>query len=138
MRGEGDPGVKHKLDPTPLSRYAQAMREHAYFVHMLASRRNGTLYVGVTNDVMRRTWEHRNDLVDGFTKKYGVPFLAEGSRGGQASRYVFLGLGKLGGHEMGYHSELDLILVYEGDGQTVPPHGSTRTSPRTPWAAPST
>jgi glutamate-ammonia-ligase adenylyltransferase len=61
-----------------------------------------------------------------LTKKYGVPFLAEGPRGGQASRYVLLGLGKLGGREMGYHSDLDLILVYEGDGQTVPPPGSTR------------
>jgi len=51
------------------------MREHLYFVYMLASRRNGTLYVGVTNDVMRRTWEHKNDLAEGFTKKYGVHIL---------------------------------------------------------------
>jgi putative endonuclease len=51
------------------------MREHLYFVYILASRRNGTLYVGVTNDVMRRTWEHRNELVKGFTKKYGVHIL---------------------------------------------------------------
>jgi len=42
---------------------------------MLASRRNGTLYVGVTNDVMRRTWEHKNDLIEGFTRKYGVHIL---------------------------------------------------------------
>jgi putative endonuclease len=51
------------------------MREHLYFVYMLASRRNGTLYVGVSNDVMRRAWEHKNDLVEGFTKKYGVHIL---------------------------------------------------------------
>ena len=51
------------------------MREHLYFVYILASRRNGTLYVGVTNDVMRRTWQHKNDLVEGFTKKYGVHIL---------------------------------------------------------------
>jgi len=51
------------------------MREHFYFVYMLASRRNGTLYVGVSNDVLRRTWEHKNNLVDGFTKKYGVHML---------------------------------------------------------------
>ena len=51
------------------------MREHLYFVYKLASARNGTLYVGVTNDVMRRAWEHKNDLVEGFTKKYGVHIL---------------------------------------------------------------
>lgn len=51
------------------------MREHTYYVYILASRRNGTLYVGVSNDVIRRTWEHRNNLVDGFTKKYGVHLL---------------------------------------------------------------
>ena len=41
-------------------------------VYMLASRRNGTLYIGVTSDVVQRVWQHRNDLADGFTKKYGV------------------------------------------------------------------
>jgi len=51
------------------------MREHLYYVYMLASRRNGTLYVGVSNDVMRRTWEHKNELVEGFTKKHGVHVL---------------------------------------------------------------
>jgi putative endonuclease len=51
------------------------VREHVYFVYILASRRNGTLYVGVTNDVMRRTWEHKSDLAKGFTKKYGVHIL---------------------------------------------------------------
>jgi len=51
------------------------MREHLSFVYILASRRNGTLYVGVTNDVVRRTFEHKNDLIEGFTKKYGVHIL---------------------------------------------------------------
>jgi putative endonuclease len=51
------------------------MREHLYYVYILASSRNGTLYAGVTNDVLRRTWEHRNKLVDGFTKKHGVHML---------------------------------------------------------------
>ena len=46
-----------------------------YFVYILASRRNGTLYVGVTNDLVRRVYEHKNDLVDGFTKRYGVHLL---------------------------------------------------------------
>jgi putative endonuclease len=43
-----------------------------YFVYILASKRNGTLYVGVTNDLARRVWEHREGLVPGFTKTYGV------------------------------------------------------------------
>jgi putative endonuclease len=42
------------------------------FVYLLASRPHGTLYVGVTSDLVRRIWEHRNDLVQGFTRQYGV------------------------------------------------------------------
>jgi putative endonuclease len=48
------------------------VRDHCYFVYMLASGPQGTLYVGVTNDLMRRAYEHREGLVPGFTKKYGV------------------------------------------------------------------
>jgi [glutamine synthetase] adenylyltransferase / [glutamine synthetase]-adenylyl-L-tyrosine phosphorylase len=58
--------------------------------------------------------------------RLGQPCLTEGPRAGQPSRYVLLGLGKLGGREMSYHSDLDLILVYEGDGRTLPPPGSSR------------
>lgn len=43
-----------------------------YYVYMLASERNGTLYVGVTSDVVKRAWEHREGIVEGFTKKYNV------------------------------------------------------------------
>jgi putative endonuclease len=46
-----------------------------YFVYLLASRPNGTLYVGVTNDLVRRVWQHKQGLVEGFTKKYGVTVL---------------------------------------------------------------
>jgi len=41
-------------------------------VYILASRRNGTLYVGVTSDLVKRVYQHRNNMVDGFTKRYGV------------------------------------------------------------------
>ena len=47
----------------------------SYFVYILASKRNGTLYVGVTNDLSRRTWEHKEKLVPGFTKRFGVDIL---------------------------------------------------------------
>jgi putative endonuclease len=46
-----------------------------YFVYILASKRNGTLYIGVTNDVERRTYEHKNNVFPGFTQKYGVHML---------------------------------------------------------------
>jgi putative endonuclease len=44
-------------------------------VYILASRRNGTLYVGVTSDLIKRVWQHKSDLVEGFTNKYGVHWL---------------------------------------------------------------
>ena len=43
-----------------------------YHVYLLASRRHGTLYVGVTSDLIRRLHQHRESLADGFTKRYGV------------------------------------------------------------------
>ena len=43
-----------------------------YYVYILASRRNGTLYVGVTSDLIKRIYEHRNKFVQGFTEKYHV------------------------------------------------------------------
>lgn len=41
-------------------------------VYILASGKNGTLYVGVTSDLVKRVWQHKQDLIEGFTKKYGV------------------------------------------------------------------
>jgi putative endonuclease len=44
-------------------------------VYILASKRNGTLYVGVTSDLVKRVYEHRTDAADGFTKRHGVKML---------------------------------------------------------------
>jgi putative endonuclease len=57
---EGDPGLH---------------REHRYFVYMLASSRNGTLYTGVTNNLVHRIAEHRDGQAPGFTCRYDVTIL---------------------------------------------------------------
>lgn len=46
-----------------------------YCVYILASDRNGTLYTGLSSNLVKRVYEHRNDLIDGFTKKHGVHLL---------------------------------------------------------------
>jgi putative endonuclease len=48
------------------------MQMKRYFVYILCSKRNGTLYIGVTSDLIKRVYEHKNDHADGFTKKYNV------------------------------------------------------------------
>ena len=53
--------------------YNESMKN--YYVYILASKRNGTLYTGVTNNLSRRTYEHKESLIDGFTKKYNVKIL---------------------------------------------------------------
>jgi len=43
-----------------------------YYVYILASKRNGTLYIGTTSDLVKRVWQHKTGMVEGFTKKYQV------------------------------------------------------------------
>ncbi|NMG77105.1 GIY-YIG nuclease family protein [Aromatoleum diolicum] len=51
------------------------MKEKQPAVYILASRVKGTLYIGVTSDLVKRIWEHRNDVIEGFTQRYGVHVL---------------------------------------------------------------
>ena len=57
-------------DPGIQSRHGDAVGN--YFVYIMASRKNGTLYIGVTSDYVGRVPEHKQDLFEGFTKRYGV------------------------------------------------------------------
>ncbi len=45
------------------------------YVYIMASGRNGTLYIGVTSDLVKRAWQHREGAIDGFTKRYGCKYL---------------------------------------------------------------
>jgi len=46
--------------------------DNKYFVYILASKKNGVLYVGMTNDLVRRIYEHKNHILKGFTSKYNI------------------------------------------------------------------
>jgi putative endonuclease len=61
------------LDPAIHLRCALLVK--TYYVYIMASRENGTLYIGVTNDIARRAYEHREGLIIGFTKRYDVKLL---------------------------------------------------------------
>ena len=56
------------------------MKERGGWVYIMANRRNGTLYLGVTSDIARRAWEHREGLFEGFTKRYGLSRLVYAER----------------------------------------------------------
>ena len=43
-----------------------------YYIYILASKKNGTLYIGITSDLVKRIYEHKNNFIEGFTKKYNI------------------------------------------------------------------
>ena len=47
----------------------------AFYVYMVANKKNGTIYVGMTDDLVKRIWQHRSALVEGFTKQHGLKML---------------------------------------------------------------
>ncbi|AXT57771.1 GIY-YIG nuclease family protein [Aquimarina sp. AD1] len=49
--------------------------EHQYSVYILSNKKNGTIYIGITNNIERRIFEHKNKLVEGFSKKYNLNIL---------------------------------------------------------------
>ena len=59
-----------------------------YYVYILASRRNGTLYIGISSDLLKRTYQHKNDLLAGFSKKYQVHDLVHYEQFGGANAAI--------------------------------------------------
>lgn len=43
-----------------------------YYIYIMSNKKNGTLYIGVTSDIIKRVWEHKNNVIQGFTSKYGL------------------------------------------------------------------
>jgi putative endonuclease len=68
-------GVVGRPDPLVPAKAGTQEPSMSFFVYILASRKNGTLYIGMTDNLARRVWEHRTGTVPGFTKKYGVHLL---------------------------------------------------------------
>ena len=58
--------------PDPGVQFSSACAMDTYYVYILASQRNGTLYIDVTNNLSRRVYGHKDGLAEGFTKRYGV------------------------------------------------------------------
>ena len=76
-----EPAIRYFIDFTsavhdgsviPAKAGIQGLAVKQAYVYLLASKRNGTLYIGVTADLFQRLWQHKNDQVAGFTKRYGV------------------------------------------------------------------
>jgi putative endonuclease len=67
--------VVHFVIPAQAGIQIKSNKMKNYFLYILASKRNGTLYIGITNDLRRRVFEHKEGLIEGFTKKYNVKML---------------------------------------------------------------
>jgi len=61
-----------ELGPAPDFDPGETTMDKQPAVYILASKRNGTLYIGMTSDLVKRIWQHKNNMVEGFTKRYGV------------------------------------------------------------------
>lgn len=59
----------------PRRRESKYIFMRKYYVYILASKKYGTLYIGVTNNLLKRVWEHKNNIIDGFTKEYNIHIL---------------------------------------------------------------
>ena len=47
-------------------------KKNQYYIYILANKKNGTLYIGITSNLVKRAYEHKNNIIDGFTKKYNI------------------------------------------------------------------
>jgi len=59
-----------------------------YYVYILASKKNGTLYIGMTNNLLQRVYQHKNNLVEGFTKKYHIHNLVYYEQGTDVTKMI--------------------------------------------------
>lgn len=67
--------MKSSFRRKPESRKCEMKNEKQFFVYVLASQRNGTLYIGVTSDLIKRIGEHKEGVIQGFTRRYNVKML---------------------------------------------------------------
>jgi putative endonuclease len=73
MSGYGDTGIQSRSPPAKAG--VQESGHMAFWVYVVTNKKNGTLYVGMTDDLVKRIWQHRNELIEGFTKQYGLKML---------------------------------------------------------------